>query len=142
MGLSEKHFDNLMFEPNTGCWMWVGLTAHEYGSMYHEGRTQRAHRVFYTAYKGPIPDGLVIDHLCRNKCCVNPEHLEAVTQKENVRRGKRVALLEERKFCLKGHALVGDNVIIRRRKYRYCRICHYAENVRYKIRVGILKPRA
>lgn len=70
-----------------GCWVWTGSrNRNGYGQMFFDGRSRLAHRVAYAAYIGPIPDGLSIDHLCRTKCCVNPEHLEAVTASENVRR--------------------------------------------------------
>lgn len=76
-------------EPNSGCWFWMGgLSERHYGVIYPaRGRNVRAHRVAYQMTLGPIPDGLVLDHLCRIHCCVNPDHLEAVTQAVNVRRG-------------------------------------------------------
>ena len=75
-----------------GCWDWVGTkTRFGYGLARLGPRNtplRQAHRMMYERHKGPIPKGLVIDHLCRNTSCVNPDHLEAVTQKENIRRGK------------------------------------------------------
>lgn len=81
--------DKILPEPNSGCWFWVGgLSGRGYGVIYRKrGRNVRAHRVAVEMTKGPIPDGMVLDHLCRVHCCVNPDHLEAVTQGENVRRG-------------------------------------------------------
>lgn len=82
--------DKILPEPNSGCWFWMGgLSERDYGVIYLErGRSIRAHRIAYEMTRGPIPEGLVIDHLCRVHCCVNPDHLEAVTQGENVRRGE------------------------------------------------------
>lgn len=72
---------------SSGCWTWTGVLSDGYGQVWNEGRMVGVHRVVYEAAYGPIPDGLVIDHLCRNPSCVNPLHLEAVTQSENARRG-------------------------------------------------------
>ena len=70
--------------PTTGCWLWMGATSLSgYGSAYYNKRMRRAHRVFWERVNGPIPDGLVIDHVCRVRCCVNPSHLRAVTLRVN-----------------------------------------------------------
>jgi hypothetical protein len=70
-------------DENTGCWNWqLGKTGRGYGSL----NNVMAHRLYYRKHKGPIPEGLTIDHLCRNKVCVNPDHLEPVTLQENLRR--------------------------------------------------------
>lgn len=81
-------------EPNSGCWLWLGeLNSAGYGRISqgsnHNGTRVRslAHRVSYELAKGPIPEGLELDHLCRVRCCVNPGHLEPVTRSENNRRG-------------------------------------------------------
>jgi hypothetical protein len=90
-GLDRYHVD-----PVTGCWEWDGAKCNQgYGSVSLDGVVQRAHRVFYQLYKGPIPEGLVIDHaVCQNKGCVNPDHLEAVTQQENVIRSWAIRRME------------------------------------------------
>jgi hypothetical protein len=74
-------------DAGSGCWVWQGALSSGYGSMRADGRTRPAHRVFYERHLGAIPKGLDLDHLCRNKACVNPAHLEPVTRRENVWRG-------------------------------------------------------
>lgn len=74
--------------PVSGCVLWVGSTSlNGYPCMRHDGRTKPSHRVSYELAKGPIPRGLVLDHLCRVPTCINPDHMEPVTIKENVNRG-------------------------------------------------------
>lgn len=80
-------------DPETGCWVWLKSRSElGYGRMNRRGTVYYAHRVYYERHKGPIPKGLCIDHLCRNPPCVNPDHLEAVTNAENCRRGDKARL--------------------------------------------------
>lgn len=70
-----------------GCWRWQGSLNHAgYGRIKLRDRWQAIHRAVYEAHRGPIPDGLELDHLCRNRACVNPDHLEPVARQENIRR--------------------------------------------------------
>ncbi|HEY7824270.1 MAG TPA: HNH endonuclease signature motif containing protein [Acidimicrobiia bacterium] len=91
-GLLWDRFWNKV-DASGDCWEWIGATAgNGYGKINVKGRDhypEFAHRVGWELLVGPIPDGLVIDHLCRNTLCVNPDHLEPVTHKVNVRRGYR-----------------------------------------------------
>lgn len=99
--------------PTTGCWLWTAtLYPHGYGvcSDWPKGNNG-AHRVVYSKLVGEIPDGLHIDHLCRNRCCCNPLHLEPVTPQENLRRGEgRYGVGLRRTHCKNGHELTPDNV--------------------------------
>lgn len=111
-------------ESPDGCLEWIGARQSlGYGNFRVEGKTLKAHRFSYELNVGPIPEGLVIDHLCRNRACVRPDHLEPVTQKVNVHRGEGVAAAKARKTrCHKGHELAGEN--LREDSYgRHCRAC-------------------
>lgn len=93
------------------CWLWTGgLNKAGYGNFHHE-TTVRAHRWIYQLSVGPIPPGLQLDHLCRVRRCVNPDHLEPVTAQTNVLRGDGLAAINARKtHCVRGHAFVASNI--------------------------------
>lgn len=74
-------------DASTGCWVWLLSQNNGYGQVRSNGRPRGAHVVFYEAAKGAVPKGMELDHLCRNTLCVNPDHLEPVTSRENTRRG-------------------------------------------------------
>lgn len=107
----------------SGCWEWVGCLDDGYGSFFLDGRKRKAHIASFILFGGTIPAGHVIDHLCRKRDCVNPFHLEPVTQKVNVLRGVGIAARNSRKtHCPEGHDLTGDNLYVFR-GMRYCRTC-------------------
>lgn len=85
----EAMWARVMPVPESGCWIWTGeLNRNGYGRVWRLGRRVMAHRAMYELLVGPIPEGLVLDHLCRVRCCVNPKHLEPVTVRENTIRGE------------------------------------------------------
>ena len=108
-----------------GCWQWqMKLTTGGYGKWCHDGRVTPAHRRVYELLVGPIPDGLDLDHLCRNRGCVNPEHLEPVTNRENVLRGiSPHARNARRTHCAQGHEFTAENIRRDARGHRQCREC-------------------
>jgi len=114
-------------EPLTesGCWVYTGyVNNYGYARMRVNKRTCSAHRLMYEHHIGPIPNGLVIDHLCRVKCCVNPYHLEAVPQKKNVLRGNGVTSINSRKtHCHAGHPFDDKNTY-RLKLGRGCKTCY------------------
>lgn len=111
-----------------GCWEWQGFRNElGYGIAFVGKKRRRAHRVVYELLVGPIPDGLVLDHLYRNTPCVNPAHLEPVTQRENIRRAVWVVRKERaaaRTHCNRGHELTPENTyIVAKTGRRKCRKC-------------------
>jgi hypothetical protein len=102
------------------CWLWQGTTTSDgYGKVGINRRSWLAHRASYTMFKGPIPDGMTIDHLCQNILCVNPDHLEAVTDTENKRRSPKV----QKTHCRRGHERTPENILITTKGWKQCRIC-------------------
>jgi len=112
---------------DAACWPWTGpTTSWGYGTF---GRHAVAHRRAYELAVGPIPAGYQIDHLCRNRGCVNPTHLEAVTKRDNILRGTSPSALAARQtHCAQGHPFAGDNLFIVSGR-RVCGICR-RESVR------------
>jgi hypothetical protein len=116
-----------------GCWEWIGRhDSNGYGTYRLGARNQprKAHRIGYELFVGPIPHGLTLDHLCMNKGCVRPSHLEAVTHLENVRRARVV--YGPRTHCRQGHEFTPANTATYHPKdrysYRKCRTCVAAQN--------------
>ncbi len=111
-------------KQTAGCWFWQG-SKYQNGYGKYGSRGIMAHRIFYTLFKGEVPTDMALDHLCRERTCVNPEHLEIVTMVENVMRGESTHAKNARKtHCKKGHELTGANLYIHpTRGHRQCRTC-------------------
>ena len=121
------------------CWIWTGSVSHTgskdkpvyYGQIRIDGRRQGVHRLAFELAKGPIPKGLTIDHLCRNTLCVNPDHLEAVTQRINGMRGTSMSAQHAKKtHCPQGHPYDLFNTYRPARGGRQCRTCITAQSSR------------
>lgn len=119
-------------DSESGCWEWTGhIKPNGYGQVTVRGRKFNAHRFAYEAMVGPIPSGLVIDHLCRNRRCLRPEHLDPVTQRTNVLRGEGPAAHNARRsHCVQGHPFDDANTYVRSDRSRSCRACNAARNRR------------
>lgn len=121
------------------CWLWTGPPDRDgYGKFTVTG-SQRAfaHRFAYEQLVGPIPDGLQLDHLCRVPACVRPEHLEPVTCRENLLRGKTMAAARAAQTeCHRGHPFDEKNTYVNKYGHRSCRLCNSEKSRRYYARRG------
>lgn len=120
-------------EDENGCWIWMGPRNRygngvQYGNTRYQRRGIGAHRLAWILFRGPIPEGMQIDHLCRVTRCVNPLHLEPVTQRENIMRSPvAIAAVNARKtHCKRGHEFTPENTIVHCGGKRACRTCVYA----------------
>lgn len=141
----QERFDEKYFIAPDSCWVWIaGLDSYGYGILNRGGddlRTDKAYRISYELHIGDIENGLHLDHLCRQRSCVNPYHLEPVTLVENIMRGEGAAAKNARKSnCIFGHEFTEENT------YRYvgkngttqrcCIICRRKHDANRRERMG------
>lgn len=134
MSVMDRIRERTSVDPETGCWEWLGAaTVTGYGRMMvtREHKTHRStlvHRAAYEELVGPIPEGLQLDHLCKNTMCCNPDHLEPVTHLENLLRSDTPSnTFREATHCIHGHEFTPENTY-RTDRGRYCRACRRRRN--------------
>jgi hypothetical protein len=127
-------------EPNSGCWIWEGCLGESgYGYFSPEkGKNTRAHRFSYEHEKGKIPDNLILDHICRMRCCVNPDHLEPVSHQENRRRGIILYGTDnpsgKKTHCKQGHPFSVENTSVVHENGGFVRKCKKCRSERARLR--------
>ena len=122
--VEDRFWQSIIVVEN--CWEWAKKVSKQngYAHMKVDGRDRLAHRWAYEHFRGPIPDGMQIDHLCRNRSCVNPEHMEVVSPYTNTARGFSPSVVTKQiGFCKRGHEMVGDNIGKRKDGRRWCKAC-------------------
>ena len=132
-----ERFESKYVKLDSGCWLWIGSrNAKGYGLIRIDYVLYRAHRISYEIYVGPIPEGLVLDHVvsrgCTSTSCVNPAHLEPVTNVENQKRGRPNPNVFKT-HCPKGHEYTEDNIYHRPKGGRGCRKCIQIADQDYKL---------
>lgn len=135
---AKERFETHIKKLDDGCWMWTGKinknTGYGQHGVYKNAirKDYLAHRYSYELYIGKMPNGFCIDHLCRNRWCVNPDHLEPTTLKENVLRGIGVCAINHQKIhCIHGHLLSGKNLYITPDNRRQCKVCNYNRTIKH-----------
>lgn len=122
----QRFYQKFMPEPMSGCWLWLAAQSNGYGILYRKDKKIKAHRFSYRLHKGKIPRGLVVDHKCNNTFCVNPDHLQCLTIRENTLRGTSQTVVNYLKnICNRGHNLTPENTGMSRGTQRRCKQCDH-----------------
>lgn len=140
-GLPERIEQKIIPEPNSGCWLWTaGLrdNSEGYGAVRYAMKTWRSHKLVYTLLREKVPEGLTLDHNCRNRICCNPDHLTPRTWKDNILRGEGVAAKNKVKtHCKRGHEFTIENTYTgppNGYQIRSCQSCLRMHRTAYEIR--------
>lgn len=135
----RRPLGDIIKKKDNGCWDWTASKTKGYGQLVRNRRHQLAHRAIYELFNPKIPAGNVLHHKCENKSCVNPDHLQPLTQRQNILRGNGASAKNKTKtHCPKGHEYKGDNIYLRpdRPTHRQCKKC-----LSEKARIYYLKRR-
>lgn len=133
----ERFWNKVNIKNEDECWNWLGATVDGYGILTYKNKTKKAHRVAYELKFGIEPK-YTIDHLCRNRLCVNPKHLEDITRGENTLRGESFSAKNARRtHCNHGHLFDEVNTVIDKRGYRACKICRRLNSEKQRRKKGI-----
>ena len=127
MKLLQRFFNKIETADHNDdeCWYWMSsINKKGYGNFWINGTSKIAHRISYELFRGKIPQNLQVDHLCRNRRCVNPQHLELVTLQENVKRGNSGINMSSRTHCPKGHEYNKENTFTNLNGSRVCKTCY------------------
>lgn len=132
---TEERFWSKVDKTNS-CWFWASsMYPDGYGQFWLKPRKVRAHRFAYELLVGPIPEGMVLDHLCRRRDCVNPEHLEPVTNRQNLMRGIGISSRNARAIkCIHGHPFSPENTHVAKDGKRVCRTCNRENRRRSRLK--------
>jgi len=141
-GAAARFFAKVEME-RSGCWSWRGSQINNYGQLRIDKAPYVAHRVTWLSLVGPIPDGLQVDHLCRNRACCNPEHLEPVTRSVNLRRIPK-GTQRLKSHCIHGHEMTLDNTLWqgRGKRRRVCKACRSIWNADQHAKLKLRKQHA
>ena len=139
---ADRFWAKVTRDREDGCWEWTGGMTSGYGRFFVGGQSRPkqvgAHRWAYQHLIGPIPDGLQLDHLCRNRACVNPAHLEPVSQRVNVLRGEGLSAKQARQtHCRHGHEFTPENTRMAKGRKRHCRQCQHYRNISHKFLIAL-----